>query len=238
MSYGDLAVIHDVSFAIGPGTFIGVVGPNGAGKSTLLLALSGQFRPDSGKITFAGQDIYENNLQFKRQIGFVHESPFFYPNLTAFEIMQFVADAKGVDTEKQKEEIERLLEQVLLIENQAKLTSELSMGMRKKLAIACAFLGSPKIVFLDEALNGVDFESTFHIKTLLKNFVAAGGTIVLSTHVLEIIEKLCERLVILRQGKLIEDWDAQQMALLKSENDGFDLETYLVDKLSKPQPPE
>ena len=226
ISYDGNDVIHDLSLTISTGEFIGLLGPNGAGKSTLLHAISGQMLPDSGKIKFEEKDIYQHNLEYKKQIGFVHEVPFFYANLTTEEFLQFVAKIKM--TPLSDEQILEFLEKVKLAEEQHKLTSELSMGMRKKLAIAAAMIGHPEIIFLDEALNGIDFESTFQIKSNLKEFVQSGGTVILSTHVLEVVEKLCDRFLILKSGKIISDMTSEELHNLKSKEKGIDLESHLI----------
>ncbi len=237
VSYGEQPIIKGFSTAISSGSFIGLIGPNGAGKTTLLLAISGQLKPDTGKILFNESDIYIENLEYKKNIGYVHDIPFFYPDLTAEDFMRFVAGVKGLPFEKAAAEINTMLAKVSLIEEGDKLTSELSFGMRKKLSIAAALLGSPKILFLDEALNGVDFESVFHIKAILKEYVEQGGTVFLSTHILEVVEKLCNRNLILKDGQLIADLNGDELAELSSNNKGLDLETYLIrmlDKINKP----
>lgn len=229
VGYGGAPIIKGLSVTLSPGTFIGLLGPNGAGKSTMLLAISGQFRPESGSIYYAGKNIYQENLWFKSRIGFVHETPFLYPDLTVEDFIRFVAGIKKVPIENLDSETSVLLEKLLLTEERYKLTSNISLGMRKKLALASALLGPPEILFLDEALNGVDFESAFRIKALLKEFVAQGGIVILSSHVLEIVEKLCERNLIFKDGSLIADLSAEELEKLKAKDHG--LEGYLVGLL-------
>jgi ABC-2 type transport system ATP-binding protein len=228
MSYGGQSVITDLSLDLHPGTFLGLIGPNGAGKSTLLLALSGQFKPDGGAIHFAGRDIYPDNIWYKNNTGYVHESPFLYSGLSIEDYLRFVAGVKGIPEAQIAAEISKRIEETCLASERLKLTSELSMGMRKKLAIAAAMLGSPKILFLDEALNGVDFESSFHIKKVLGDFVAAAGIVILSTHVLEVVAKLCNRYLIMSQGMLLADLDAHQMMQLRDGQEDFDLEKHII----------
>ncbi|MFQ5675564.1 MAG: ABC transporter ATP-binding protein [bacterium] len=219
-----MEVISDLSLTIDAGEFVGLLGPNGAGKSTLLHTISGQMQPDSGKIEFAKKDIYQFNLDYKKQIGFVHEAPFFYDNLTSAEFLHFVAKLK-TEALSNAQTLARL-EQVNLAAERDKLTFDLSMGMRKKLAIAAALIGAPKIIFLDEALNGIDFESAFRIKTTLKEFIRKGGTVILSTHVLEVVEKVCDRLLLLKSGALVSDMTAEKLQSLT--NAATDLEAHLI----------
>ncbi|MCG8607496.1 ABC transporter ATP-binding protein [bacterium] len=230
ISYGNHSVITDLSTTFQAGSFVGLIGPNGAGKTTLLLALSGQLKPRKGHIVFQDSDVYENNLDFKRKIGFVHENPFFYPYLTAEEFLQFVARVKRVPSDEMEDQISSGLLAVGLEERQ-KPTSDLSLGMRKKLAIAAALLGAPQIVFLDEALNGIDVESTFRIKQVLKNLVSAGSSVILSTHALELIEKICDRYLVMKQGKIIADLSADELKA-SGEKREVDLEEYVIQLLS------
>lgn len=233
IGYGEAPVLHDLSLDIAAGSFIGLIGPNGAGKTTLALALSGQFRPQKGQIQYHGQDIYLHNLNYKRVIGYVHESPFFYPHLSAEEFLFFVARIKRVPASDLKMQIAAILDAVKLADERGKLTAHLSQGMRKKLAIAAALLGAPKILFLDEALNGVDIESAFHIKQYLQNYTHSGGTVILSTHVLEVIEKICDRYIILKNGRIVEDVTAENFKTNASAKNGHDLERYVIQKLQE-----
>jgi ABC-2 type transport system ATP-binding protein len=211
LAYDDVTVIDKLSLQIKPGSFIGLIGPNGAGKTTLMLALSGQFQPQNGQILFQDRDIYKHNYFYKQHTGYVHEMPFFYPHLTIEEFLWFVARVKHMPKKEIADKIDHMLQTVRLYDERQKLTSQLSQGMRKKLAIAGGMINSPQIVFLDEALNGVDVESAFHIKNYLAEYVQSGGTVILSTHALEVIEKLCNRYIILKRGKIIADLDEQSL---------------------------
>ena len=231
LSYGTSPVIEGLSLNIYPCSLIGLIGPNGAGKTTLLMALSGQFKPQKGHVFFNSSDIYEKNLDYKRSIGYVHEHPFFYQRMSVEEFLYFVARIKGVQDNKIEMQISSILKSVNLDEEKSKQTSNLSAGMHKKLAIAAALLGDPKLIFLDEALNGIDFESIFQIKKLLTDLVAEGKTIILSTHVMEVIEKICGRYLVLREGGIIADIDPDKL----KETDAFkrdpDIEKYIIQLL-------
>lgn len=229
ISYDKESIIENLSLAINSGTFIGLIGPNGAGKTTLLLSISGQFKPQKGNIVWKDKDIYEHNIAYKRNIGYVHENPFFYSYLNAEEYLHFVARVKKL---KNVEQISRCLNAVNLYEERNKLTSQLSQGMKKKLAIAAALLGEPQIIFLDEALNGIDVESAFMIKNVLKEYVKNGGTVILSTHVLEVIEKISDRYIIIKNGKIISDLMSKDLPLEHS-NGIMDLEKHVISLLNK-----
>jgi len=233
LSYDGRPVIEGLTLTVGPGTFLGLIGPNGAGKTSLLLGASGQFKPSSGTVRFRGLDAYDANREFKQTIGFVHEEPFLYPYLTTEDFMRFVAGVKRVPAADVGREVASLLDMVGLMGERTKVTSNLSMGMRKKLAIAAAMLGRPRLLFLDEALNGVDFESTYRIKQALRDFVEGGGTVILSTHTLEVIEKLCDRYVLLRNGQVIADLTAAEVA--HAEGPGS-LESYVIRLFSESGP--
>lgn len=227
IAYNGAPVVENLTVSFPERSFIGLIGPNGAGKTSLLLTIAGQFQPAAGRVQFKGSDIYHDNPAFKKQVGYVHENPFFYSYLTTGEFMHFVADVKQVSPEEAERQIPDLLKMANIWDERDKLTANLSMGMRKKLAIAAAMIGSPQILFLDEALNGVDFESAFRIKNALKEFVARGGTVILSTHVLEVIEKICQRYVVLKAGKIIADLAAERF---KNESE-YHLEDYIVTLL-------
>ncbi len=233
IAYDENPVIKDLSTKIYPGSFVGLVGPNGAGKTTLLLAMSGQFKPRRGQILFNKTDIYEKNIEFKRVIGYVHEIPFFYPYLTVEDSLHFVADVKGVSQRNAESQINSLLRATSMWEERHKLTSALSMGMRKKCTIAAAMLGSPKILFLDEALAGVDFETAFKIKDALRDFVKEGGIVILSTHILEIVEKLCDRYMVLKNGRIIADLEANEFKKYVRPVGEKDLESFLIKLLDE-----
>lgn len=227
--YDTRPVLEAFSVTIHKGSFIGLVGPNGAGKSTFFLAASGQLKPADGQITFDNRDIYLENIWHKSQVGYVHETPFLYPGLTVDEFLNFIGGVKRVPVAQLQNAIAELVDTMMLSEHQYKLNSELSMGMRKKVAIAAALLGPPRILFLDEALNGIDFESAFRIKERLRSFVKNGGTVLLSTHVLEVVEKLCDRYLLLNDGQLLADLQAAEIQAHKKKTN--DIEQFLLEML-------
>lgn len=233
LSYNEKNVLEQVSFDIHPGVFVGLLGANGAGKSTLLLAMSGQFQPVRGRILFHDNDVYQQNLLYKQHIGFVHEQPFLYPGLSVLEFMEFVGAVKKVAKTRLDKQIPELLGGVNLTDQSYKPCAKLSQGMRKKLVIASAFLGQPQIVFLDEALNGIDLESIYKIKQMFRTFVNNGGTIILATHILEVLEKICDRFLILSNRILSADLSDTGIQQMKNQDPLFDLEQFIVKKLAR-----
>ncbi|MBD3386143.1 ATP-binding cassette domain-containing protein [candidate division KSB1 bacterium] len=229
LAYGKQAVLQDLTLSLPAGEFIGLVGPNGAGKTTLLLGLSGQFKPLRGNIRFQQKDIYKENLLYKEKIGYVHERPFIYSFLSVEEYLYVVATLKHITASRIDDEINRVLDHVCLADERNKPGSDLSMGMQKKLVIASAMIGNPELVFLDEALNGIDIESAYRIKSVLRDYVSNGGTVVLSTHTLEVVEKICSRYVIMKKGALVADIDAG----LFRRQQNVDLENYIMNLLGK-----
>jgi ABC-2 type transport system ATP-binding protein len=239
LGYGGTPVVRDLSLEIERGSFIGLMGANGAGKTTLLLGLSGQYAPSTGEVHFEGNSIYGHasagrraneaqNRAYKERISFVHENPFLYPYLAADEFLYFIARVKRLEPDRAQDQIDSLLGTLDLSPHRHKPTANLSTGMRKKLALAAAMLGTPDLLFLDEALNGVDLESAYAIKNLLRDFVARGGTVILSTHVLEVLEKLADRYLLMRDGKIAVDLDAQT---LRAEAGESSLEDYVLARL-------
>ena len=232
ISYGIDPVITELSLELHSNSFIGLIGPNGAGKTTLLLSLSGQLRPQQGQIIFENFDIYQRNLDFKGKIGYVHENPFFYSYLTLEEFLYFVGRIKKVGKNKIDSQVESMLRLVSLYDKREERTSILSMGMRKKLAIGAALINDPQIIFLDEALNGIDIEAAFQIKQFLKEFVSKGGTVILSSHVLEVIEKICDRYIVLKGGKILADLASTDCKSTDPAKIDDDLEKHIIHLLN------
>ncbi len=232
VSYGTEPAVDRVSFSLDPGSWTGLVGPNGAGKTSLLLSVSGQFKPHGGRVRFGDLDVYDHNLAYKRLIGYVHEEPFLYPFLTTEEFLWFVAGVKMIGRPEAGLPIASLMDAFGLETHRQRLTAHLSMGMRKKLAVAAALLGSPQILFLDEALGGLDVESVHRMKTLLRDFVGRGGTVLLSSHNLDFLEKICDRYLVLQKGRLIADF---QRGEWEKHGSSKDLESHVLDLLGHPE---
>ena len=199
--YGKVIAVDHVDLQVQPGEFVGLVGPNGAGKSTTIKMVCGQLVPTSGSIHVAGVDVVADPGGARVRLGYVPEDPHLYEYLSAREMLEFVAQVRG----KGSQEVEAALEIAGLGEDAERLIREYSQGMRRKTAIAAAMLAKPSLLVLDEALNGLDPPSAMRVSEALDAACAAGAAVVLSTHVLDTLEKVAHRIVMVRDGRILED---------------------------------
>lgn len=204
-SYDRLRALQGVSFRLGPGSLCGLLGHNGAGKSTLFKILVGLVEPDAGRLEVMGRPTPFGDAAFKRSIGYVPENDLLDDYLTVAEFLDFVAAVRDVPAAERAIDIPRWLEFFELGPKRDALLLECSHGMRRKVGLAAALLGRPRLLLLDEAMNGLDPESRARLKLELKAFCAGGGTVLFSTHVLETVETLCDRVLILAEGKLLRE---------------------------------
>jgi ABC-2 type transport system ATP-binding protein len=198
-TYDGVAAVCDLSFEVRPGEILGLVGPNGAGKTTTLRAIAGILRPTEGKIRVAGHDVERNPIGAKRALAFVPDTPHPFDLLTVAEHLRFIALAYGVEDFEAR--AEPLLRELELSEKAGALGPTLSRGMQQKLAIACAFLRDPKAVLFDEPLTGLDPKGIRNVREAIRRRAEAGAAIVVSSHLLELVEKLCDRVLVLHRGR-------------------------------------
>lgn len=205
-SFGSFRAVHEVDLRVEKGTFYGFLGPNGAGKSTTIKMLTGLLAPTSGRISVLGQDALDpaQALVMKSRIGVVPEDLALFDNLTAREYLTFVGRMHSMPKALLSGRIDELLPLLDLQKDESKLTVEYSHGMKKKLALAAALLHDPDLLFLDEPFEGVDAVASRTIRKLLASFVERGSTVFLTSHVLEIVERLCRHVGIIVGGKLVE----------------------------------
>jgi len=209
--FGALTAVDNVSFSVAPGQFFGFLGPNGAGKSTTIKMLTGLLEPSAGSIQILGQPFGAGALQLKRQIGVVPEGMALLGRLTAPEYLRFVGRMYGLDRATTNKRTEELLEFMQLANESRKLVTDFSHGMQKKLALAAAVIHAPKILFLDEPFEGVDAIAAGMLKTMLQGMIQRGATIFLTTHVLEIVERLCSHVAIISQGRLVANGSLEEL---------------------------
>lgn len=204
-SYGAVRALAGASFDVPAGEIVGLLGPNGAGKSTAMKAVLGLVRPDAGEIRLFGRDVRDDPVATKREIGYVPESPALYEFLTGAEYLDFVADMYGVPVSVRRERIPQFLGGLELAGHESALISAYSQGMKQKVALIAALVHRPRLLVLDEPLNGLDPRSARVTKDLLRNLAAEGVAVLFSTHVLEIASAICDRVVILHRGEVLAD---------------------------------
>jgi len=201
--FGDFTAVQDVNLRVDTGQFFGFLGPNGAGKSTTIKMLTGLLAPTSGSIRILGRDLESNSAEIKRQIGVVPEGMALFGRLTASEYLRFVGRMYGLDRATTLQRTQELLEFMQLADEQKKLITDFSHGMQKKLAMAAAVIHGPRVLFLDEPFEGVDAVAAGTLKAMLQRMIVRGATVFLTSHVLEIVERLCTHIAIIHRGQLV-----------------------------------
>jgi ABC-2 type transport system ATP-binding protein len=201
--FGSFTAVDDVALAVPSGSFYGFLGPNGAGKSTTIKCLTGLLKPTSGRMAILGIDPQIDPVAVKRKVGVVPEDLALFERLSAAETLTFVGQVHGLDPAVVKDRTDELLALVDLTEAADTLVADYSHGMRKKLSLAAALLPGPRLLFLDEPFEGIDAIASRQIKDLLLSFVTRGGTIFLTSHILEIVERLCDHIGVIARGRLV-----------------------------------
>jgi ABC-2 type transport system ATP-binding protein len=199
--YGDFPAVQGLSFRIGPGEVLGLVGPNGAGKTTTIRSLAGIIVPSGGRIRIAGRDLAEDPVGAKAQLAFIPDEPHLFEYLTVEEHLRFIGRLYGVTDVNAR--IPGLLEELELGAKRTALPGELSRGMKQKLAIACGLLHDPKALLLDEPLTGLDPVGIRRMKATIMRRAAAGAAVILSSHLLHLVEEICTRVLVLQHGRVV-----------------------------------
>jgi ABC-2 type transport system ATP-binding protein len=220
--YGDLVAVDQLSFRVAPGEIMGLVGPNGAGKTTTLRSLAGIIRPTSGRITIAGADLAKDPLTAKRALAFIPDEPELFDYLTVEEHLRFVARIYSVSDVDHR--IPPLLDELELTDKRNTLPAELSRGMRQKLAIACGLIHDPKVLILDEPLTGLDPAGIKRMKETIVERASDGAAVVLSSHLLHLVEELCTQLLVLRRGHMVAYGTVTDIVTARPDLAGLDLE--------------
>jgi ABC-2 type transport system ATP-binding protein len=202
-SFGDLVAVDHIDLVVPKGSFYGFLGPNGAGKSTTIKCLTGLLRPSGGTISILGLDAGRDELEIKRRIGVIPEDQALFERLNGAETLAFVGQVHGLAKAEIASRAEELLGLLELSSAAGKLVADYSHGMRKKLALAVALLPAPHLLFLDEPFEGIDAVASRQIKEILRHFVQRGGTVFLTSHILEIVERLADQIGIIDHGRLV-----------------------------------
>lgn len=202
-TYGEKKAVDDLSLEIRAGEICAFLGHNGAGKTTTLKICCGILRPDGGTVQVDGISVADDPLEAKRRLAYLPDNPDLYEYMTGIQYLNFIADVFGVDADTRAGRIAAYSEKFALTADLAQPISAYSHGMKQKLAIISALLHDPKLILMDEPFVGLDPVAAHTLKQMMREFCEAGGAIFFSTHVLEVAEKLCDRVAIIRQGKLI-----------------------------------
>ena len=210
-TYGDKKAVDDLSLHIAPGEIYGFIGHNGAGKTTTIKSVVGILQFDEGEITIDGTSLKDDPIACKKKIAYIPDNPDLYEFMSGIKYLNFIADIFGVGAEERQERIKKYADMFELTEDLAQPISAYSHGMKQKLAIIAAWIHNPKLIIMDEPFVGLDPKASFLLKEMMRDVCAAGGAIFFSTHVLEVAEKLCDKVAIIKGGKLIRSGTMEEV---------------------------
>ena len=218
--YGSFTAVDRVTLGVPRGALYGFLGPNGAGKTTTLRMIAGILRPTAGRVLIGGDDVVQQPLLAKQRLGFIPDRPFVYDKLTGAEFLRFVAGLYGQEGMVVEKRVDELLDVFELASWKNELIESYSHGMRQKLIISSALIHRPEVIVVDEPMVGLDPRAARLLKDLFRGFVGRGGTVLMSTHTLEIAEALCDRMAIIQGGRIVAHG---AMADLRKQHDAGDL---------------
>jgi ABC-2 type transport system ATP-binding protein len=201
--YGSALAVQDISFCLKPGEVLGYLGPNGSGKSTTVKMLTGLLEPTRGQVVYEGRDIHKNLPSYRKRLGYVPEEANLYPYLTGEEYLEMVASLRAMPEARSRKTIDSLLQLFSLWPHRQVALGSYSKGMRQRILLISALIDNPDVLILDEPLSGLDVTSALIIKNLIQALSARGKAIFYCSHVLEVVEKVCSHLIILRKGHVI-----------------------------------
>lgn len=219
--FGKTFALSALDLTVRPGEIVGFLGPNGSGKTTTVRILTGMLQPSSGSAHVAGFDVTSDVLEVKKRVGYVPETGALYETLSANEYLELVAKLHRIEDKLAWKRIDRFLRLFGLLDDSSKRMSAFSKGMKQKVAISAALLSNPEVLLLDEPLDGLDATTAMVIKDLLKELADQGRTILFCSHVLEVVERICTRIVIIKEGRLIAEGTANEI-LTNTESDSLD----------------
>ena len=224
--YGAFRAVDDISFEVRPGEVMGLVGRNGAGKTTTLRCLAGIIAPSSGHVVVAGHDIQRDPVAAKRALAFIPDEPRLFEHLTVEEHLRFIGRLYGVAEVEAR--IGPLLEELELDEKRQVLSTELSRGMKQKLAIACGLLHDPRVLILDEPLTGLDPAGMRRMRATIVAHARAGAAVILSSHLLTLVEELCTSLFVIRRGQCVASGSTADIVAARPALAGLSLEELFI----------
>ena len=210
-TYGDKKAVDNLTLHIAPGEICGFIGHNGAGKTTTLKSVAGILQFDEGEITIGGRSVKTEPLECKRQIAYIPDNPDIYEFMTGIQYLNFIADIFGINEMKRKERIEKYAQLFELTDDLTAAVASYSHGMKQKLAVISAWIHNPKLIIMDEPFVGLDPKAAHLLKEMMKEACSEGSAIFFSTHVLEVAEKLCDKVAFIKGGRLIRSGSMEEV---------------------------
>jgi len=218
--YGDITAVDDVSFTVRDGEILGLLGPNGAGKSTTMNIMTGYLSATSGEVNIAGFNILDNPIEAKKHIGYLPEIPPLYTDMTVLEYLNFVYDLKGVNEKKRDAHIKEIMDAVKVTDVKNRVISNLSKGYKQRVGLAQAMIGNPEVLILDEPTVGLDPMQIIEIRSVIKK-LGKNHTVILSSHILQEVQAICDRVVIVNKGKVAAIDSPENLARTISNENKF-----------------
>jgi ABC-2 type transport system ATP-binding protein len=215
--YGKKQVLHGIDLEITSGQIIGYIGPNGAGKSTTVRILCGLISDFEGDVSIFGKDLKVETTEIKKQIGYIPENAILYESLTPLELMEFIGEIRGLNINETRKKAEALMSIFEMKSNLNQRISTFSKGMRQKVLICSSLLHNPDLIFMDEPLSGLDANSVIMVKEMLMHLAKDGKTIFYSSHIMDVVEKISDRIILIDQGKVIADGSFAELNKLNKD---------------------
>ena len=216
-SFHGISAVNEVSFVLEPGQVLGCLGPNGSGKSTTVKMLLGMIEPTKGKVLFRGEEIHKDLAGYRKRLGYVPEEPNLYGYLSGREYLEMVGTLRGMERKRREARIDALLHELSMHEHRHSAIGSYSKGMRQRILIIAALMDNPDLLIFDEPLSGLDVVSALIFKNLVKSLGQMGKAIFYCSHVLEVVEKVCSHLIILRRGEVVAYGPAKDIPQMSEE---------------------
>jgi len=225
--FGNFTAVNNINLEINAGDFFGFLGQNGAGKTTTIKMITGLYAPTNGTVHIGGFEIQKNHIEAKKLIGYIPDQPFLYEKLTGKEFLYFCGGLYKIEKRKLKNKIDETIDQLKIDQWVDKRTEEYSLGMKQRIAIASALLHDPKLLVVDEPMVGLDPQSAFIVKNILKRKASEGVAIFMSTHSLNVAEEVCSRIGIIKDGRMIFEDNKEAVEQIKG-TDHLNLESLFL----------
>ena len=222
-SFGTVVAVNDITFEVKPGEIFGLLGPNGAGKTTTIKQILGLLEQEQGEIKVFGLDPSKDDVEIKRNIGYVSEDPLIYKSMTPRMLFNFIASIRGLDENETTKKLQYYFESLEAVDYYDKLVATLSRGNKQKMQVIAALIHDPLLLIMDEPLTGLDAKSAKVVKEVLELHKERGGSVIFSTHILEVAEEMCDRIAIMDKGKIIAMGTVKELSKMANKV-GADLE--------------